>query len=101
MGQAGHDDRETFHTNYQSRNTVVDGQTTFLGEDSRGAVNEAFSELNLPSNSNLWHSLSAEKQYEIENRQDWLNLEEKMAVLKLEFDIDVDHRRKEKSKPRL
>ena len=79
----------------------MDGQATFLGEEGRGAVNEAFSELSLPPNPNLWQSLSAEEQHEIENRQDWLNLEKKMAALKLEPDIDVDHQRKEESKLRL
>ena len=33
MGQAGHDDRETFHTNYQPRNSGVDGQATFLSDE--------------------------------------------------------------------
>ncbi len=46
-------------------------------------------DVTLPRNPNLWHSLPAAKQYEIENRQDWLELEEKMAALKLEPDMDT------------
>ena len=42
MGQAGQDDRETFHANYQPRNAGVDGQATFLGGERRDAVNDAF-----------------------------------------------------------
>ncbi|KAH7113182.1 hypothetical protein B0J11DRAFT_619325 [Dendryphion nanum] len=100
MGQAGQDDRETFHTNYQPRNAGVDGQATFLGDERRDVVNDAFRELTLPRNPNLWHSLPAAKQYEIENRQDWLKLEEKMAALKLEPDMDTKQQRKEEAKLR-
>jgi hypothetical protein len=70
MGQAGQDDRETFHTNYQPRNAGVDGQATFLGDERRDVVNDPFRELALPRNPNLWHSLPAAKQYEIKTRQD-------------------------------
>ncbi|RDI78176.1 hypothetical protein Vi05172_g11801 [Venturia inaequalis] len=71
---------ETFHTNYQPRNAGVDGQATFLGDERRDAVNDAFRELTLPRNPNLWHSLPAAKQHKIESRQDWLDPEEKMAT---------------------
>lgn len=63
-------------------------------------MNDAFRELTLPQNPNLWHSLLAAKQYEIENRQDWLELEEKMAALKLEPNIDTKQQREEETKLR-
>jgi hypothetical protein len=95
----GHDDRETFRTKiHQPRNAGVDGRVTFLGGEGRGAVNEAFSELPLFLNPNLWQQKSNTR---LENRQDWLDLEEKMVALKLEPDNDVDHQRKEESKLRL
>lgn len=100
MAQAGQDDRETFHSNYQPRNAGVDGQATFLGDERRDVVNDAFRELTLPRNPNLWHSLPAAKQYEIENRQDWLDLEEKMAAVKLEPDMDTEQQREEETKLR-
>jgi hypothetical protein len=100
MGQAGQDDRETFYTNYQPRNAGVDGQATFLGDERRDVVNDAFRELTLPRNPNLWHSLPAAKQYEIENRQDWLELEEKMAALKLEPNMETKQQREEETKLR-
>lgn len=100
MGQAGQDDRETFYTNYQPRNAGVDGQATFLGDERRNIVNDAFRELTLPRNPNLWQSLPAAKQYEIENRQDWLDLEEKIATLKLEPDMDTKQQREEEAKLR-
>ena len=99
MGQAGHDDRNTFHRSYQSTNAGVDGQATFLGDERRNAVNDAFRELTVPRNPNLWQSLPAEKQYEIENSQKWLDLEEQMANLKLEKS-DPDCKRKQQSKLR-
>ncbi|PQE10450.1 RTC4-like domain-containing isoform 2 protein [Rutstroemia sp. NJR-2017a BBW] len=100
IGQAGQDDIETFHTNYQPRNAGVDGQATFLGDERRDVVNDTFRELTLPRNPNLWHSLPAAKQYEIENRQDWLGLEEKMATFKLEPDMDTKQQREEETKLR-
>jgi hypothetical protein len=78
----------------------VDGQATFLGDERRDVVNDAFRELTLPRNPNLWHSLPAAKQYEIENRQDWLELEEKMAALKFEPDMDTKQQREEETKLR-
>ncbi len=93
MAQASHQDPNTFRSNYQPRNSGVDGKATFLREEGRDLVNDMFRELTLPRNPNLWHCLPAEKQYEIENSQKFLDLEEKMAALKLE--TDGDHRRKE------
>jgi hypothetical protein len=93
MGQAGHDDRDIFHTNYQPRNAGVDGQATFLGQDRREAVNDAFRNLTLPRNPNLCHCLPAKKQYELDNHAKLLNLEEKMAALKLSNEKDSDCRK--------
>lgn len=50
---AGHDDPETPYTNYQPRNAGVDGQATFLGNEHRDVINDAFRELTLPRNLNL------------------------------------------------
>ncbi|KAH7409779.1 hypothetical protein DE146DRAFT_732671 [Phaeosphaeria sp. MPI-PUGE-AT-0046c] len=84
----------------QAGNAGVDGQATFLGDERRDVVNDAFRELTLPRNPNLWHRLPAAKQYEIENRQGWLKLEEKMAALKLEPDMNTKQQRKEEAKLR-
>jgi hypothetical protein len=104
MAQAVYHDFTTFRENYQPRNSGVDGQATFLGTESRDVVNDVFRELTLPRNPNLWHYLPAEKQYDIENSEKFLELEKKMAVLKSETDADSDHHHqinklyKEKSK---
>jgi hypothetical protein len=78
----------------------VDGQATFLGDERRDVVNDAFRELTLPRNPNLWHSLPAAKQYEIENSQTWRDLEEKMANLKIDSDMDTKQQREEETKLR-
>jgi hypothetical protein len=57
MGQAdGTMIAKHFARIHQPRNAGVDGQATFLGGEGRKVVNEAFSDLTLPPNPNLWHS---------------------------------------------
>jgi hypothetical protein len=51
-------------------------------------VNNLFRGLILSRNSNLWQCFFAEKQYKIENNQEFVNLEKKIAAVKIEKDSE-------------
>jgi hypothetical protein len=84
MKYSGHVDPLQFNKNYQPNNSDVDGVATFLRKERREKVNDLFRGLTLPRNSNLWHCLPAEKQYEIENSQEFLDLKKGIADVKTE-----------------
>jgi hypothetical protein len=91
MVQAAYHDSTTFRENYQSKNSGVDGQATFLGREKKDVINDVFRKLTLSRNPNLWHCLPAKKQYDIENSKKFLKLEKKMAALKLRKDVNSVH----------
>src|SRR2546423_9624683 len=82
MKYAGHNDPSQFNKNYQPNNSGVDGVATFLRKEKRERVNDLFRGLTLPRNPNLWHCLPAEKQYEVENSQEFLDLKMEIADVK-------------------
>jgi hypothetical protein len=53
MRAAAHENSNTYGQSYQSSESRVDGQNTFLGNERREDVSDAFLELSIPYTPNL------------------------------------------------
>ncbi|KUL85000.1 hypothetical protein ZTR_07766 [Talaromyces verruculosus] len=81
MGYAGHRNEGTHNEYYAPRNGV-DGQAAYLGDDVRTHVADLFRGLSLRRNADLWQTLPAEKRYHLENREDYLQIQEAISSLR-------------------
>jgi hypothetical protein len=81
QGAAAHKDPRTYTHNYRPRQSGVDGQGTFLGNERRDIVSEAFLELTIPHNPNLSLRFPAEEKYTLESGEEYRDLEEEIAML--------------------
>ena len=77
MVYAGHTDPNTAGKHYLPRNGA-DGQSAYFGEKGRTHVLDMFRGLTLPRNPSLVHSLPAKKQYELETRQDFIDIQQEI-----------------------
>jgi hypothetical protein len=81
MRQAAQTNRETYGTNYQPRNSGVDGQALWTKSKRREDVSDAFREIRLPYNPNLSQRLPARKEYELQTSAIHVNLKKEIARL--------------------
>jgi hypothetical protein len=95
MGAAAHDNRDTYHSNYQSRESRVDGQNTFLGNDRREIVSEAFLELSIPHKPVLFQQLPAEEKYKLKKSQEYRQIDKKIEMSYNGKDADSRYHQKE------
>jgi hypothetical protein len=71
---AGQQDPDTYQDHYQSSLCAVDGQATFLGQERRDIVSEAFLELTIPYNPCLSARLPAEQRYKFEQSKEYRDI---------------------------
>lgn len=98
MQHGGHTSANTYGDFYAPRNPGTDGQNSYLGDKPRTIVNDLFRAMTLSRNPELWQSLPAEKQHELENSPDFIAIEEELEKLSSKPKEDAaarDHRRKE------
>lgn len=97
MQHGGHTGNDTYGDFYGPRNPGTDGQNSYLGDKPRTIVNDRFRAMTLTRNPELWQSLPAEKQHELENTPKFLAIEEELEQLavKLKDDPIAKGRRKE------
>lgn len=86
MRQAGHRDPRTYDQHYAPQNPGTDGQAAYLGHTPRALVNNLLRSMTLARNPELWQSLPAEKQHEVEQREDFCAIEDQLAMLALKGD---------------
>ena len=77
----GHRDESTYETSYAPQNPGTDGQGAYFGNKPRSIVNDGFRALTLSRNPELWQSLPAEKQNELENSPEFIAIEEELQNL--------------------
>lgn len=93
-----HTGEDTYGDFHAPRNPGTDGQNSYLGDKPRTIVNDGFRAMTLSRNLELWQSLPAEKQHELENSPDFIAIEQELENLSSEFRDDPvarDRRRKE------
>ena len=97
MQHGGHTSDATYGESYAPRNPGTDGQNSYLGEKPRTVVNDRFRAMTLSRNTELWQSLPAEKQHELENTTEFLAIEEELEQLssRPKDDLAARDRRKE------
>jgi hypothetical protein len=88
MQAAAHENPNTYGQSYQSSESRVDGQNTFLGNERREDVSDAFLELSVPYTPNLAQRLPAEEKYKLQTSQEYLELEEEIEAVRDEMDAD-------------
>jgi hypothetical protein len=79
----GHRDENTYDSFYAPRNPGTDGQGAYFGDTPRSIVNDRFRALTLSRNPELWQSLPAEKQNELENSPEFITIEEELQHISL------------------
>lgn len=80
MVYAGHRGEKT-HRQHYAPNNGVDGQAAYLGDDVRTHVADLFRGLSLHRNPDLWQTLPAVKRYQLENREDYSQVQEALSSL--------------------
>jgi hypothetical protein len=81
MKFAGQNNPNTFLGFYMSQISTVDGQNSFLGKEIRRDYIEDLRGMSLRRHPQLWQSLPAKLQYELEQRPDFIEIEEEMESL--------------------
>ena len=81
MKFAGHLNPSTFPAFYMAPLSTVDGQGSFLGQRLRRDFIEDFRGMALSRNSQLWQSLPAKLQYDLECRPDFMALDKEIAAI--------------------
>jgi Protein of unknown function (DUF3435) len=94
---AGHRGDDTYDNHYAPQNPGTDGQGSYFGDEPRKIVSDLFCAMTLSRNSELWQSLPAEKQNELENSPGFTRIEKELESLSLESkdDSETRDRRKE------
>jgi hypothetical protein len=97
MKHGGHTDENTHRDYYAPNNAGTDGQGSYFGDKLRSIVNDRFRSMTLCRNPELWQSLLAEKQYELESSLEFTVIEQELEALSLDprDDSAVTDRRKE------
>ena len=81
MKFAGHLNPKTFPKYYMAPLSTVDGQASFLGQKLRKDYIEDFRSMALNRHPQLWQSLPAKLQYELECRPDFVALTDEILAL--------------------
>ncbi|KAF1953125.1 hypothetical protein CC80DRAFT_551828 [Byssothecium circinans] len=95
MRAGAHENPNTYGQSYQSSESRVDGQNTFLGNERRENVSDAFLELSVHYTPNLAQRLPAEERYNLQRRQDYLELEDEIEALRDDKNAEAKDRFKE------
>lgn len=96
MKHGGQRDEDTYNEFYDPCNPGTDGQGSYLGGTLRTTVNDLFRAMTLSRNPELWQSLPAEKQHELTESREYLDIEEELGqLLHLRDDPAAQTRRKE------
>jgi hypothetical protein len=80
----GHRDENTYDSFNAPQNPGTDGQGSYFGDTLRSIVNDRFRAMILSRNPELWQSLPAGKQNELENSPEFTAIEEELESLSLE-----------------
>ena len=83
MKHGGYKDENIYHDSYAPQNPGTDGQGSYFGDKPRGIINDRFRAMTLSYNPELWQSLPAEKQNELENSPEFIAIDEKLENLSL------------------
>jgi hypothetical protein len=86
MKFAGQSGPDVFRAFYMAEGSV-DGQNSFLNQPLRKDHVESFRGISLQCNPELWQSLPAQMQYELERRPDFVALQEQIEDLTEEIKI--------------
>ena len=81
MKHGGHKDERTFGDSYMPNNAGTDLQGGYFDGKVRSIVNDRFRGLTLHRNPELWHTLPAKKQYELENSPEFSAIQEEIETL--------------------
>ena len=81
MRFAGQSNPSTFFQSYMSQLSTVDGQGSYFGTGLRRDHLEDFRGLSLHRHPQLWQSLPAKHQFELERRPDFIALDEEIETL--------------------
>ncbi|QKX61686.1 uncharacterized protein TRUGW13939_08841 [Talaromyces rugulosus] len=73
---------DSTHRQHYAPNNGTDGQAAYTGDSVRSHVADLFRGLSLTRNPDLWQTLPAEKRYELENREDYIEIENALQALK-------------------
>jgi hypothetical protein len=73
---------DSTHRQHYAPNNGTDGQAAYTGNTVRSHVADLFRGLSLTRNPDLWQTLPAEKRYELENRGDYIEIENALQTLK-------------------
>ena len=97
MQAGGHSGEDTYRDYYAPPNPGTDGQSAYLGDKPRTIVNNYFRSMTLSRNPELWQSLPAEKQHDLENSPEFIAIDEQLKALSLGSNDDsvTKDRRKE------
>jgi hypothetical protein len=79
--QHGHTGDDTYGDFYAPRNPGIDSQNSYLGDKPRTIVNDRFRVMTLSRSTELWQSLPAEKQHELENTPEFLAIDGELEKL--------------------
>ena len=78
---AGHRNPRTFRSNYTAPMSTVDGQGSFLGTELRKDLFEIFRSMTKRRNPQLWQSLPAKEQDNLEQRADFVEINDRINSL--------------------
>jgi hypothetical protein len=81
MVHAGHQS-ETTHRRHYAPNNGTDGQAAYTGDEVRTHISDLFRGSSLTRNPDLWQTLPAERRWQLENREDYLEIERALQNLK-------------------
>jgi hypothetical protein len=97
MKHGGHKDENTHRDHYAPNNAGTDGQGSYFNDELRSIVSDRFRAMTLYRNPELWQSLPAEKQDELENSPEFVAIEDELEALSLNSkdDSTTRDRRKE------
>jgi hypothetical protein len=81
MKHAGQKDDKTYRDHYAPNNAGTDGQGSYFNDELRSIVSDRFRAMTLYRNPELWQSLPAEKQDELENSSEFIAIEDELEAL--------------------
>jgi hypothetical protein len=83
MKHSGHRDENTHRNHYALNNARTNSQGSYFNNELRSIVIDRFCAMTLRRNPELWQSLLAEKQDELENNLEFIAIEDKLEALSL------------------
>lgn len=83
MKQAGHKDQSTYCKHYAPQNPGTSGRAAYFGDAPRTIVNDLLRTLTITCTPDLWQSLPAEQQHELEQTPDFEKINQRLTDLSL------------------